>query len=68
MPTVLEPIGAGIAVALFNRFVLSGWLWQQCTSGSGTTTTQRQDEDENCTSSSSTTTIDTVEVHHAHMF
>ena len=65
---MLEPIGAGIAVALFNKYVLSGWLWQQCTSGGGTTTTRQQDEhDENCTSSSSTTTIDTVEVH-AHVF
>ena len=60
MTTILEPIGAGLAVALINKFIINNsWLWQQCTSAGDAET--RDDED--CTSSSSTTTIDTVEVH-----
>ena len=62
MTTVFEPIGAGIMVALFNKFVINNhWLWQQCASGGGDRSAETGDEE--CTSSSSTTTIDTVEVH-----
>ena len=57
MTTILEPIGAGLAVALINKFIINNsWLWQQCT------TPRNEDDDDECTSSSSTTTIDTVEV------
>ena len=64
MTTVFEPIGAGIVVALFNKFVINNhWLWQQCASGGGDRDAETRNGDDECTSSSSTTTIDTVEVH-----
>ena len=65
MPTtVLEPIGAGLAVALINKFIINNHsLWAFC---SGPRQEYVEHEEE-CTSSSSTTTTDAVEVH-AHLF
>ena len=59
MPTVLEAIGAGLAVALINKYIFNNHgLWAFCSGGS------RQEQNiEECTSSSSTTTTDAVEVH-----
>ena len=61
MPTVLEPIGAGLVVAIFNRYILSGWLWNQL-AGCGPQVPHREDEAE-CVSSSSTSATDAVEIH-----
>ncbi len=61
MPTVLEPIGAGITVALINKFVINNnWLWQLCL---GCTATNAYDDHEDDVSSTSTSAVDTVEVH-----
>jgi nucleotidyltransferase/DNA polymerase involved in DNA repair len=60
MPTVLEPIGAGITVALVNKFVINNnWLWQLCLGCQAS----KVDEHEEDISSTSTTASDTVEVH-----
>ena len=69
MPTVFDPIGAGITVALVNKFVINGgWLgtllsgcWLGCPA-----LAQHYEEvavEEECVSSASTTTVDGVEVH-----
>ena len=59
MPTIIEPVGAGIIVALINKFIINNHgLWAFC---SGSREDKRHEADE-CTSSSSTTTIDTIEV------
>ena len=64
MPTIIEPIGAGITVALINKFVINNnWLWQLCLGCSAQNTTHINDHEDNCSSSTSTTTVDTVEVH-----
>ena len=64
MPGILEPIGAGLTVALINRFVINNtWLWEKfldCHAHS----TSHVDDDE--TSSSGISAIDGVEVH-AHL-
>ena len=65
MPSILEPIGAGIAVAIFNKYILSrfdpfAYCRQVCC--------KEEEEDEECTSSSSTpTVIDCNHVHHFHL-
>ena len=53
---VLEPIAAGLVVALVNKFVINNaWLWQQwgC---------QESEDHEDCTSSTSSAASDAV--HH----
>ena len=50
MTPILEPIAAGIAVAIFNKYILNkldpfGYCYTQCCSN---------DEEEDCVSSSST--------------
>ena len=63
MTAILEAVGAGTAVALINRFIISNnWLWSLCLGCTAATSTQYSDEHE-CTSSSSTSTIDAVEIH-----
>jgi len=60
MPTVLEPIGAGITVALINKFIINNnWLWQLCMGCRA----DKADEHEQCTSSSSISATDAVEIH-----
>ena len=60
MTSIFEPIGAGIAVALINKFIINNHsLWAYC-SGSRP---DRKDEHEEDVSSTSTTTVDTIEVH-----
>ena len=62
MPTILEPIGAGLTVALINKFFINNdWLWRWCAGC-------RENHCQNCEdisddNSSSTSAIDTVEVH-----
>jgi len=61
MTSVLEPIGAGLVVALINKFIINNSsLWQLCMSGR--VEKQREDADDHV-SSTSTTTVDTIEVH-----
>ena len=61
MPSIVEPVGAGILVALINKFIINNHsLWASC---SGPRDADKKHEGDDCTSSSSTTTIDTVEVH-----
>ena len=71
MPTVLEPIGAGITVAMINKFVINNsWVWKLlsgCWLGGCPALAQHHEEveveEEECVSSTSTTTVDSVEVH-----
>ena len=66
MTGILEPIGAGITVALVNKFIINNsWLWQQLgtLSSCNGQTAQGDGEDEECTSSSSTAVTDVVEIH-----
>lgn len=63
MTTILEPIGAGITVALINKFIINNnWLWRICL-GCQAEDVNKHDEHEECSSSTSTSTIDAVEVH-----
>ena len=63
MTAILEAVGAGTAVALINRFIISNiWLWSLCL-GCTAQTTSHYSEEHECTSSSSTSTIDAVEIH-----
>jgi hypothetical protein len=61
MPSILEPIAAGVAVAIFNKYILSKFdplatCYTACC---------HKEEEEDCTSSSSTSTInDACHVHH----
>ena len=60
MTSLLEPVAAGIAVAIFNKYIINkldpfGWCYHHCC----------EKEEEDCTSSSSTSvTNDTCHVHH----
>ena len=60
MTSLLEPVAAGIAVAIFNKYILNKidpfvWCYAQCC----------EKEEEDCTSSSSTSSInDACHVHH----
>ena len=60
MISIIEPITAGIVVALFNKFILSGSWWCNAESASRCT--------DDCDSSSSETTTagntDAVLIHH----
>ena len=59
MPTILAPIGAGIIVALINRYIISNnHLFDYCT---GTNETIIEHDD--AVSSSSISTTDAIEVH-----
>ena len=63
MTAILEAVGAGTAVALINRFIISNnWLWSLCLGCTAQTSTI-YNEDHECTSSASTSTIDAVEIH-----
>ena len=60
MTSLLEPVAAGIAVAIFNKYIINkldpfGWCYNHCC----------EKEEEDCTSSSSSSvTNDTCHVHH----
>jgi hypothetical protein len=62
MPTVIEPIGAGLVVALINKFIINNkalWLIL-CPE-----VVEKEDFEHECTSSN-TTSINDVEVHVHH--
>ena len=71
MPTVLEPIGAGITVAMINKYVINNnsWFWKllsECWLGCPALAHHEEveeEEEEECVPSTSTTTVDSVEVH-----
>ena len=60
MTSLLEPVAAGIAVAIFNKYIINkldpfGWCYNHCC----------EKEEEDCVSSSSTSvTNDACHVHH----
>ena len=60
MTSLLEPVAAGIAVAIFNKYTINkldpfGWCYNHWC----------EEEEEDCTSASSTSvTNDTCHVHH----
>ena len=59
MPTILEPIGAGLIVALINRYIISNNnLFDYCTRANETII-----EHDDAVSSSSISTTDAIEVH-----
>lgn len=62
MTSIIEPIGAGIVVALINKFIINNHsLWAYC---SGFRPDKKDEhEHEEDVSSTSTTTVDTLEVH-----
>ena len=60
MTSIVEPIGAGIIVALINKFIINNHgLWSLCSGCRDV----KKDNDNDAVSSSSTTTIDTIEIH-----
>ena len=64
MPSVFEPIGAGVTVALINKFIINNnWLWQLCLGCRAEQGKKHVDEHEDTISSTSTTTVDSLEVH-----
>ena len=60
MTSLIEPVAAGIAVAIFNKYIINkldpfGWCYNHCC----------EKEEEDCVSSSSTSvTNDACHVHH----
>jgi len=59
MTSLLEPVAAGIAVAIFNKYILNkidplGWCYTHCC----------EKEEEECSSSTSTSSNDACHVHH----
>ena len=60
MTSLLEPVAAGIVVAIFNKYIINkldpfGWCYNHCC----------EKEEEDCTSSSSTSVAnDACHVHH----
>ena len=62
MTSLLEPVAAGIAVAIFNKYIINkldpfGWCYNHCC--------EKEEEEEDCVSSSSTSvTNDACHVHH----
>ena len=64
MPTVFEPIGAGIVVALINKFIINNNLFcNLCMGSRAEQGKNKYDEHEEDVSSTSTTTADAVEIH-----
>ena len=59
MPTMLEPIGAGVLVALINKFIINNHhLFDYCKSNNNIII-----ETDDDTPSSSTSTTDAIETH-----
>lgn len=63
MPTIIEPIGAGIAVALINKFIINNPSLWDTIFGCGRTHHDASHED----ASSSTTSINDAEIHIHHL-
>ncbi len=66
MPSILEPIAAGVAVAIFNKYILSKFdPLALCYTACSHKEEKRSKKEDDCTSSSSTSTIsDDCHVHH----
>ena len=62
MPTVFEPIGAGIAVALINKFIINNPAIWVSVCGCHNPYHEEAHED----ASSSTTSVNDVEIHYNH--
>lgn len=59
MPTIAEPIIAGIVVSILNRFIINNnTLWGYCQ-----TTEETVIENDDIVSSSSVSTIDAIQTH-----
>ena len=61
MPSIFEPVTAGIAVAIFNKYVLNkfdplGWCYAHCC--------EKENNDDCVSSSSTSATADACHVHH----
>jgi hypothetical protein len=68
MPTVVEPIGAGLAVALINKFIINNpslWMFI-CGCGEPQHNNDQDESHENSISSSAT--VNDVELHVHHTF
>ena len=67
MPTILEPIGAGLLVALISKYVINNK--QLCDSICETCETKKEEPEivEEC-SSSNTTSVNSAELVHVHHF
>jgi hypothetical protein len=67
MPTILEPIGAGVLVALISKYVINNK--PLCDSISETCETKEEEPEivEEC-SSSNTTSVNSAELVHVHHF
>jgi len=67
MPAILEPIEAGLVIALINKYIINNnRLWEYLC---GTNVQQQQThEDINSCSSSSTTSINDAEIHIHHAY
>ena len=67
MPTILEPIGAGVLVALISKYIINNK--PLCDSISETCETKEEEPEivEEC-SSSNTTSVNSAELAHIHHF
>jgi hypothetical protein len=63
MPTIIEPIGAGLAVALINKFIINNPNLWVTICGCGKPHHEESHED----SSSNTTSVNDAEIHIHHM-
>lgn len=59
MPTILEPIGAGLIVALINKYIINNHHLLDYCKGTNDTTIEHDD----AISSSSISTTDAIEIH-----
>ena len=63
MPSIFEPIGAGIAVALINTFIINNpAIWLNICGGCGSEQTETLHEDD----SSTTTSVNDAEINYHH--
>ena len=62
MLTILEPVGAGVLVAIINKFIINNHsLWARLSCLQPSHLDEHDDEDN--VSSTSTTTVESIEVH-----
>ena len=64
MTSLLEPVAAGIAVAIFNKYILNkidplGWCYTHCCEKE-----EEEEEEEEWSSSTSASSNDACHVHH----
>ena len=66
MPTVVEPIGAGLVVALINKFIISNPSLWVTICGCGKPHHEESHEDARDDDSSTTTSVNDAEIHVHH--